>query len=340
MSKQNNLTDFLTDVADAIREKKGTSEKINPQDFSEEIRGIEGGSPFAVDFGEEIATGNPAFVGALQEDIDYYNEVKARLASGEPTHIIWADKDFQRRIAWIQSEMLTDGGLGAIGKCFNLKVYPYDTVLAGLYNVIPYIKDLLSLKADVSKVTRLGYFLYGGAVGEVDLSFDILQKIEGSTLQNIIIYKSLKLNFPSVTSIAMNALSNIHLCKIIDVNLPLVKSLGNTFRDLYHTEELYLNIPNVISQSFSVYNNANLRICHLKGMQCSFKITPSVLEIESVKYILDNCQAREDGAAYTLTLNATVKQNFMNKCTEGNEEYDAEYAAALASANEKGLTLA
>ena len=43
MSKQNNLTDFLTDVADAIREKKGTSEKINPQDFSEEIKGIESG---------------------------------------------------------------------------------------------------------------------------------------------------------------------------------------------------------------------------------------------------------------------------------------------------------
>lgn len=43
MSKQNNLTDFLTDVADAIREKKGTTDKINPQNFSEEIRGIESG---------------------------------------------------------------------------------------------------------------------------------------------------------------------------------------------------------------------------------------------------------------------------------------------------------
>lgn len=43
MSKQDNLTDFLTDVADAIREKKGTTEKINPQNFSDEIRGIESG---------------------------------------------------------------------------------------------------------------------------------------------------------------------------------------------------------------------------------------------------------------------------------------------------------
>lgn len=44
MSKENNLTDFLTDIADAIREKKGTTDLINPQDFSEEIRKIESGS--------------------------------------------------------------------------------------------------------------------------------------------------------------------------------------------------------------------------------------------------------------------------------------------------------
>lgn len=40
MAKNNNLTDFLTDVADAIRAKKGTTEPINPQDFSAEIASI------------------------------------------------------------------------------------------------------------------------------------------------------------------------------------------------------------------------------------------------------------------------------------------------------------
>ena len=43
MAKSNNLSDFLTDVADAIRAKKGTSGKINPQDFSAEIASIETG---------------------------------------------------------------------------------------------------------------------------------------------------------------------------------------------------------------------------------------------------------------------------------------------------------
>ena len=40
MSKQNNLTDFLTGVADAIRAKKGTTALINPQNFESEIAGI------------------------------------------------------------------------------------------------------------------------------------------------------------------------------------------------------------------------------------------------------------------------------------------------------------
>lgn len=44
MAKNDNLKDFLTDLADAIREKKGTSGPINPQDFTSEIASIETGS--------------------------------------------------------------------------------------------------------------------------------------------------------------------------------------------------------------------------------------------------------------------------------------------------------
>ena len=48
MAKTDNLTDFLTDVANAIRAKKGTSGAIAPQDFSDEIASISGGG--SVDF--------------------------------------------------------------------------------------------------------------------------------------------------------------------------------------------------------------------------------------------------------------------------------------------------
>ena len=43
MAKSNNLKDFLTDVADAIREVEGSSGLINPQTFSGRIRAISGG---------------------------------------------------------------------------------------------------------------------------------------------------------------------------------------------------------------------------------------------------------------------------------------------------------
>ena len=59
------------------------------------------------------------------------------------------------------------------------------------------------------------------------------------------------------------------------------------------------------------------------------------MSVYSVKYICDNCLTRDDGASYTLTIDAAVKAAFLAKCDE-----DAEYAASLASANAKGLTLA
>lgn len=72
MAKNDNLTDFLTDVADAIRAKKGTTDKINPQDFSAEIASIEtssgGGSGWT---GHADVEGLKA-IGWDDEDIAYY----------------------------------------------------------------------------------------------------------------------------------------------------------------------------------------------------------------------------------------------------------------------------
>lgn len=72
MAKDNNLTDLLTDVADAIREKKGTTELINPQDFASEIASIEsgGGNGWT---GHADAEGLRA-IGWTDEDIAYYQE--------------------------------------------------------------------------------------------------------------------------------------------------------------------------------------------------------------------------------------------------------------------------
>lgn len=59
MAKNNNLTDFLTDTANAIRTKKGTTGKINPQDFSSEIASIQTGT----DTSDATATADDILLG-------------------------------------------------------------------------------------------------------------------------------------------------------------------------------------------------------------------------------------------------------------------------------------
>lgn len=58
MSKADNLKDFLTDVADAIRLKKGSTALINPQDFSIEIASLSNGLEI-VNMTETTATIEP-----------------------------------------------------------------------------------------------------------------------------------------------------------------------------------------------------------------------------------------------------------------------------------------
>ena len=72
MSKADNLHDFLQDVSDAIKEKKGSSEPINAQSFSEEIRNLPsgGGSQWT---GHADAEGLKA-IGWTDDDIAYYQQ--------------------------------------------------------------------------------------------------------------------------------------------------------------------------------------------------------------------------------------------------------------------------
>lgn len=58
MTGTEELQEFTTGIADAIREKTGTTEEINPQDFAAAIYNISGGSSDAnvqaVDIGETV----------------------------------------------------------------------------------------------------------------------------------------------------------------------------------------------------------------------------------------------------------------------------------------------
>ena len=332
MGKDNNLHDYLSDLADAIREKKGTSEPINAQSFAEEIASLETNSPFAVDFGEEIATMDSYPLDSLREDIDYYNEIQRKRASGEvKDNKLVDDAEFKKRIAWWPK------GLGNTNKavnCTNLRILP-PMSLTSLYNNGGIFKHLARFAPDVRACTRGGYNLYRGVIDEIELNLEACTSIDGYFIRDIFC-KSIIVNLPLVTKINGGDFYQIDGLRYVNVSIPKVTSLYNNFRSTA-TEELHLDISSVTQQSYSIgYNTSELKIAHIKGLQVTLTLNNHAnMQTESVKYMLDNCKAREDGAAYTLTLNSAVKTAFLAKCDE-----DAEYAASLANANAKGLTLA
>lgn len=65
MARTDNLSNFLTDVADAIRTKKGTSETINASDFDTEIENLPSGGEQNVEFDNGILLTASSFYKAI-----------------------------------------------------------------------------------------------------------------------------------------------------------------------------------------------------------------------------------------------------------------------------------
>ena len=91
MSKQNNLPDFLIDLADGIRTAEGTTDPINPQDFRSRVEALansggggESGVPIEV---AELPTATADTVGKVYfntTDGNYYVGKKITFEVGEP----------------------------------------------------------------------------------------------------------------------------------------------------------------------------------------------------------------------------------------------------------------
>lgn len=313
MSKENNLTDFLTDVADAIREKKGTSEKINPQDFSEEIRGIEGGNNWGhyyEDFKEYIDAVHPAFASPLQEDVDYYNNVVDSILNGlntEDDYLVGNKMlEFKRRIAWIPKSFTRQTSYSYYTNLQYVKIYNEDVMDSCIVFWMEIDKDTNYMYYKITKNSII-HTLY-------------------TPLKQTYIY-----NFTNVNLIREIYLSGSYISPAIN----------DALRGLYLTKlgecKLSKTVTTVNSKCGSKYTTT----FKLGEIRTDINLSDSpILSEDSVKYMLDNCITKKDETSYTLTLHADVLARFIAKCTEGHEEYDAEYAAALASANEKGLTLA
>lgn len=118
MSRTNNLDDFLTDVADAIREKKGTNDLINPQDFSSEIASIQSGSK---NQWEEIGYDGTPF--HISNGIAYAQQLKKQWETSSMTNGIFTNNKNMTICPNIDISKVTSM-IDFFRGCSNLKIIP------------------------------------------------------------------------------------------------------------------------------------------------------------------------------------------------------------------------
>ena len=307
----NRIKQAKEELRGAINAKGGTlADDAKLSEFKEAVENIKTGQDlghYGVDFADKIAEGHPAFSHPLQEDVDYYNRVIESIISRECTEedYLAGDKmvEFKTKIAWFPPSFT-------------------EQTTYSCYTNLQY----LEIKANVTLENCVVYWMK--ILKEVHYMYNKIT--ETSNIHTV--------EFPNQNHYLFGFTYNNGVQEMLLNGTTVVPSINNSFtykflkfvNEFKETAGTFINPKSKILNTFNItYLNHNLNLS-----------STSVFRLDSVKYILDNCIAGANGASYSLTLHEDVKEAFMAKCTDGDENYDAEYAATLAAANAKGLTIA
>lgn len=335
MAKNDNIQDLLHDVADAIREKKGTTEKINPQAFSEEIKNLpSGASPFAVDFGEEIASGNPYTLDSLTDDIAYYNQIQeerrlyAEGKGGRSDDAILADPEFKEKIAWWPKGLAKPI---SFYEFFSLKEFDDDTYTPNFYT---------GTFSRCPKLTRVRANFSSDRAYQMFYNCSSLERVEGD-LSKI---KNAQSAFYGCSNIGKGMFDyDMPLAGDISsmLSFTLIRKAVITSKVFYTANSLFYNCASLreahidISHTPNIVNMFNgcwaLELPYVKGWTTgSLGINNfSAIKPEGIHYIIQNA-VRSD-TTKTLALKATAKANW---------EASEYYAEDLGKAQELNITIA
>lgn len=293
------IVELLTDVADAIREKKGSSEPINAQNFAEEIRSIEsGGSGWT---GHADAEGLKA-IGWDDEDIAYYQKHGVNWNEEDDEYhkvtddnkalygVLTADniQDYKDRIVYLPKiDFSNKGMVNKFKDCSAMVAIPMiDTSSAtSFYGTFAYCHNLRCLPPlNTENVTRFDIAFYGCYnllflpplnLSKVTTFSQWLQFCCSITVLNEI-NNDIAINFTQFTG---NAYS---LKRILGVNVEKATRLGGID-----------TLPSLITLK-------------LKGLPRNLDVSASaLLSKESMLYIINNEAATE---AITITLHAYAYQ--------------------------------
>ena len=344
MAKNDNLKDFLTDVADAIRAKKGTSDKINPQDFSAEIASIQGGGaiPLIPTYtGHADAEGLRA-IGWTDEDIAYYQENGVNWNEEDDEYhkvtddnkalygVLTADniQTYKDRIVYLP-KIDTSGKTdmrNMFSSCYSLVSIPQlDTSsvlnMSGMFNGCYSLTSIPQLNtSSVTSINKIFYNCY---------SLTSIPQLNTSKVTNtsdmfsgcISLVSIPQLYTSKVTNMSSMFSSCYSLVSIPQLDTSKVTNTNNMFNKCYSLVSIpQLDTIKVTSMS-NIFNGCNsLTYINLKNAKLAYTLNYStLLSKESLLYLINNEAAT---SAITITLAPYAYERLAN---------DADVVAALAN---------
>ena len=350
MAKTDNLTDFLVDVADAIREKKGTSDLINPQSFSDEIRAFEigGGGSASKWTGHADAEGLRA-IGWTDEDIAYYQENGVNWNEEDDEYhkvsddnkalygVLTADNisTYKDRIVYlpkIDTSGVTDMG-NMFQNCYSLIAIPmlYTQNVTNMDFIFSSCYSLVSIpQLDTRNVTSMrqtfGYCY--SLVSIPQLNTQNVKNMNGMFGGCCSLVTIPQLDTRNVTSMNYMFQNCSSLISIPPLDTQMVTGMDTIFSSCYSL----VSIPQLDTQKVTNTNSMfsscySLVATNLKNVKRSYQFDKSIhLSKESLLYIINNEAAT---SAITIKLASYAYERLAN---------DADIVAALA--NHPNITIA
>lgn len=348
MAKNNNLSDYLLDIADAIREKKGSSEPINAQDFSSEIASIETGGSGTRYTGHADAEGLRA-IGWTDEDIAYYQE----------HGVNWNEEDDEyHKVSDDNKSLYGKLTVSNISTYTNRIVYLPKINTSSVTNMYQKFRNCKTLVAipmlDTSNVTSMSNMFDGcyslTCIPLLDTSNVInmsnmfrfcysltcIPMLDTSKVKNMSYMfdqcHSLKrmplLDTSSVTTMAQMLQGCYSLASVAQLNTSKVTAMNQMLagcHSLTSVAQLNASAATTVSSMFS--NCSSLAHINLGGINIDCKLPNSAnLSKESLLYLINNEAAT---SAITITLHSYAYERLAN---------DADVVAALT--NHPNISLA
>lgn len=291
MARTDNLKNYLTDVADAIREKTNTTDKIKASEFDTKIREISGASEqweWALDNVINFGSANPTFFRGntyLKVLPNYFEEECAKItnwsnAFSECTNLTEANINTSNgtnfsSIFYNCSKLINVINTGNFSKGLDftnafrntrvtddvVQKFSFDSITNG-FGMFGYGTKITQLpKFNHETITNMGEMFWNSSLsdlGEEDLNFPNVTNAD-SIFGKTQITKVPNLSFPKATTVYRLFQDCTSLTKIGNINAPLVTDLRDMFNgctNLTTIGDLNLNVCNNINGAF--YNCTNL----------------------------------------------------------------------------------